>query len=183
MKILFTIAVLIAGVYLFLPQNKLNKFAFFLPQHQIEQATDTVLSDVDQKLEQFKSKFVTSKNSRMSELEKQLASLKTKVIAQEEKYKLLVLENKKQALLAQKVSAQTLPEQILPAQKKAAPTQYITSKPSSTNINTNGPQPLISANSSIGIEMSDKEQAIFMQAYLQDLAERMDQTSLLSLTK
>jgi predicted RNA-binding protein Jag len=154
MKILFTLIVLIASVYLLAPKDVLQKLTLFLPQNQIEQAAETVLSDVDKKLEQFKAKLLGSKDSRITQLEKQLATLQAQLVAQEEKYKLADSQNNEQA-------QQPLPvAQPLLTQAKA----------------------LVTNNTNLSIEESDKQRAIKRQAYLQDLVERMNKTSLLTLT-
>lgn len=154
MKILFTLIVLIASVYLLAPKDVLQKLTLFLPQNQIEQAAETVLSDVDKKLEQFKAKLLGSKDSRITQLEKQLATLQAQLVAQEEKYKLADSQNNEQA-------QQPLPvAQPLLTQAKA----------------------LVTDNTNLSIEESDKQRAIKRQAYLQDLVERMNKTSLLTLT-
>jgi predicted RNA-binding protein Jag len=154
MKILFTLIVLIASVYLLAPKDVLQKLTLFLPQNQIEQAAETVLSDVDKKLEQFKAKLLGSKDSRITQLEKQLSTLQAQLVAQEEKYKLADSQNNEQA-------QQPLPvAQPLLTQAKA----------------------LVTDNTNLSIEESDKQRAIKRQAYLQDLVERMNKTSLLTLT-
>jgi predicted RNA-binding protein Jag len=154
MKILFTLIVLIASVYLLAPKDVLQKLTLFLPQNQIEQAAETVLSDVDKKLEQFKAKLLGSKDSRITQLEKQLATLQAQLVAQEEKYKLADSQNNEKA-------QQPLPvAQLLLTQAKA----------------------LVTNNTNLSIEESDKQRAIKRQAYLQDLVERMNKTSLLTLT-
>jgi predicted RNA-binding protein Jag len=154
MKILFTLIVLIASVYLLAPKDVLQKLTLFLPQNQIEQAAETVLSDVDKKLEQFKAKLLGSKDSRITQLEKQLSTLQAQLVAQEEKYKLADSQNNEKA-------QQPLPvAQPLLTQAKA----------------------LVTNNTNLSIEESDKQRAIKRQAYLQDLVERMNKTSLLTLT-
>ena len=165
MKILFTLVVLIAGVYLILPKDQLKKLALFLPQNQIEQAAETVLSDVDQKLEQFKTKHLMNKDSRISQLEKQLATLQAQFVAQEEKYKLADIEHKAQAL------------QLLSAEKLLAKNQYVSAEPLSTQ-----PKQPVANHIDSSIKETDKQRAIKRQAYLQDLVARMNKTSLLTLT-
>ncbi len=165
MKILFAIIVLIAGVYLIFPKDELKKLAQFLPQHQIEQAAETVLSDVDQKLEQFKAKLLLDKDSRISQLEKQLTTLQAQFVAQEEKYKLANIQNNEPA------------HQRLPVEQPFAQVQYATTEPLSTP-----PKQLVANNIDSSIKETDKQRAIKRQAYLQDLVERMNKTSLLTLT-
>jgi hypothetical protein len=164
MKIIFAIVVLIASVYLILPKDELKKLSAFLPQNQIEQAAEKVLSDVDQKLEQFKVKLSTNKDSRISQLEKKLVALKTHVIAQEEKYK-TDIENKENVL------------QRLPEDQSLAKNQYTTSEPLSTH-----PEQQVANYTNLPINGTDKQRVIKRQAYLQDLVERMNKASLLTLT-
>jgi hypothetical protein len=165
MKILFTIIVLIAGVYLILPKDEFKKLAQYLPQNQIEQAAETVLSDVDKKLEQFKTKLSMDKNSRISQLEQQLATLQTQIVAQQEKDKLADIQDNEPTI------------QQLPVEQPLAQNQYATDKPLSIN-----PKKLAANNTDLSIKESDKQRAIKRQAYLQDLVERMNKTSLLTLT-
>jgi len=154
MKILFTLIVLIASLYLLVPKVELQKLTLFLPQNQIEQAAETVLSDVDKKLEQFKTKLLMNKDSRITQLEKQLATLQDKLVAQEEQYKLADSQNNEQA------------QQYLLVEQPLL---------------TNAKEPFVN-NTNLSIEESDKQRAIKRQAYLQDLVERMNKTSLLTLT-
>lgn len=165
MKFLFAIIVIIASVYLILPKDELKKLALFLPQNQIEQAAETVLSDVDKKLEQFKVKLLMNKDSRISHLEKQLATLQTQFAAQEEKYKSAEVKYNEQAI------------QQLPVEQSLAQNQYTPSEPLSTD-----PKELVANNIDLSSKESDKQRAIKRQAYLQDLVERMNKTSLLTLT-
>lgn len=159
MKILFAIAVLIAASYLILPKDKLKELSLFLPKNQIEQAADTLLTDVDQKLEQFKIKLLMNKDTRITQLEKQLATLQAQFIAQKEKIKLASIQLKEQA-------AQPLPVKYLPVKESLS----------------TPPKQLTASNIDLSIKESDKQRAINRQAYLQDLVERMNKTSLLTLT-
>lgn len=159
MKILFAIVVLIAASYLILPKDKLKELSLFLPKNQIEQAADTLLTDVDQKLEQFKIKLLMNKDTRITQLEKQLATLQAQLIAQEEKIKLASIQSKDQA-------AQPLPVKSLPVKESLS----------------TPPKQLTASNIDLSIKESDKQRAINRQAYLQDLVERMNKTSLLTLT-
>ncbi|MFT7005660.1 MAG: mevalonate kinase [Colwellia sp.] len=154
MKILFTLIVLMASVYLLVPKDELQKLTLFLPQNQIEQAAETVLSDVDKKLEQFKAKLLSNKDSRITQLETQLATLQAQLVAQEEKYKLADSQNNEQA------------QQELPV-----------AQPLLTHAKA-----LVTNDTKLSIQESDKQRAIKRQAYLQDLVERMNKTSLLTLT-
>jgi hypothetical protein len=167
MKTLFSIAVLVAVIYLFLPKDALEKLSTFMPKQQIEQAAETVLSDVDQRLEQFKSELLIKQNNRITKLEEQITNLQDKLHTQAEQIKLAVIENKEQALLAKQSTEQT---------------QNVASEIISTETTTE-PQLLASASTDIAVEESAKQQAIKRQAYLQDLAERMNRTSLHALTK
>jgi len=169
MKILFAIVVIIAGVYLILPKNEFKKLALFLPQNQMEQAAERVLNDVDQKLEQFKAKLLMSKDTRISQLEKQLVTLQTEFVAQQEKYKIAEIQYNKQS--------QQLPVEQLPVEQLLAQNQYATKEALSTH-----PKPIVANNNDFSIKESDKQRAIKRQAYLQDLVERMNKTSLLTLT-
>ncbi|WP_057831420.1 hypothetical protein [Colwellia sp. TT2012] len=168
MKILFTITVLIAGIYLFIQQKGLEKLNKFLPQHQIEQATETLLANVsknvDQQLEQFKNKVLNKKDERINELENQLQNLQTQFLAKAGKEKTQLIQQKER------------PQDFPPEQTFSA-TQYLAAESS---------MHLPSTLSSPTAQPSDKEfykqRAIKRQANLQDIAERMNKTSLLALT-
>jgi len=186
MKILFSIAVLVAVIYLFMPQNAVEKLSSFLPKQQIEQAAETVLSDVDQRLEQFKSELLIKQNNRITNLENQLATLQEQFDVQEDKINLAIMQNKEQVLLTKQLTVQTqniasetiLTETTTEPQLLASANSHIESN-TSTKINTDTEID----NTDIAVEVSAKQQAIKRQAYLQDLAERMNRTSLHALTK
>jgi len=172
MKTIFSLAVLIAVIYLFLPQNTLEKLSAFMPKQQIEQAAEAVLSDVDLKLEQFKSKLLITQNNRITDLEKQLASLQEQLQIQADKIALVTTRKKEQIVFTKQTTMQTPPitGEMISANTATVP-KFITI--ASTEIEGN----------EIALEKSAKQQAINRQAYLQDLAERMNKTSLHTLTK
>jgi len=178
MKILFSIAVLVAVIYLFLPQNSLEKLSSFMPKQQIEQAAETVLNDVDQRLEQFKSELLIKQNNRITSLEQQLSTLQEQFDVQEDKINLAIMQNKEQVLLTKQLTVQTqkIASETILTETTTEP-QLLAS--ASTKINTDTEID----NTDIAVEVSAKQQAIKRQAYLQDLAERMNRTSLHALTK
>ena len=161
MKTLFAITVLIAGIYLFIQQKGLDKLNEFLPKYQIEQATETLLANisknVDQKLEQFKNKVLNKKDERINELEKQLKHLQAQFIAKEEKEKIQL--------------------QDFPPEHAFAATQYPAAE-SSIHL----PSTLSSPTAKPTDKDFHKQRAIKRQSNLQDIAERMNKTSLLALT-
>ncbi|MCJ8293948.1 MAG: hypothetical protein MJK15_06030 [Colwellia sp.] len=165
MKVLFAIIVLIASAYLILPKDALNKLTLFLPQNQIEKAAETVLSDVDKKLEQFKIELSSKKDIRIKKLEDQLTTLKTQFIAQEKKFYLAEIQRNEQVL-------QQFPVEKTPAKNQYAAAEALTTHPK---------QPLTDNIDNV-IEETDKQRTIKRQAYLQDLVDRMNKTSLLTLT-
>ncbi len=180
MKVLFTIMVLIAGIYLILPKEHLEKLALFLPKNQIEKAAQVVLTDVDKKLEIFKAEHLLQKNSRINKLEKQLAKLQAQVIAQDEKYKLSEIKHNEQVL--QWLAA----EKRLTVEKTLAQNEYASAEPSFTHAKQLVANKVELSPKQTDIVLlakpTDKEKAVKRQAYLQDLVERMNKTSLLTLT-
>jgi hypothetical protein len=177
MKILFTIVVLIAGVYLILPKDELKKLSSFLPQNQIEQAAGVVLSDVDQKLEQFKVKFLVDKNSRISELEKKLTTLQTQLITQKEQLAELQINKQVYEQASKQFPVEYSLVEQSPTPQVLAQNQTVIEEPLSTYS-----KKVVTKNSDHSIKESDKQEAIKRQAYLQDLVERMNKTSLITLT-
>jgi hypothetical protein len=160
MKILFIVTVIIASSYLFIQQDGLEKLNQYLPQYKIEQSAAALLTtvdeSVDQKLERFKTELLNKKDHRINELEKQLVSLQAKFTAKTEQ------ENTQRMLVEQNI----------------AQTQYINndSLPISGYEKKEASEEAVIANSS-------KQKAIKRQANLQDIADRMNKTSLLALTQ
>lgn len=174
MKILFTISVLVAGIYLFLPNDTWEQIKQYLPQHKIEKAAENLLNNVDDKLEQFKTELLQTKDHRINELEQQLATLQAQFIAKEVQDKSLkeqhTLTSNEKGVVAFEVQTSPL-----------AQTQYISSEPKVT-LSDIGSQQQNLSNSDVMIKHVDKQKVIKIQASLQDIAQRMNETSLLALT-
>jgi len=176
MKILFTITVIAAGIYLFIQQQGLDKLSQYLPQHQIEQNAERLITDVsqqvhktvsqevDEKIKLFKSELINKKDERINELEQQLTRLQMQFTALEsQKHK---TDEVNQASHQDSVSQQ----QVFLTEPAFAQTQYLSGE---GKANSFLPKVEIA---------TDKQKAIKRQANLQDIADRMNKTSLLALT-
>ena len=176
MKALFALTVLIAGFYLFMQQEGLERLKQYLPQTSIEQNAQSLLTSVnnnvskkvndsvDKKLAQFKSSLLAEKDNRINALEKQLVSLQTQFKNKESMQTKITKQapsSVKPTLAIPKSETQDFP--IEPAFAK---TQYLT-----------GESPVNEKNN------LDKKSAMKRQANLQDIAARMNKTSLLALTQ
>ncbi|MGL1958194.1 MAG: hypothetical protein OCD00_12845 [Colwellia sp.] len=75
MKIFFIVAVLIAVVYLAMPQNSLVQLKQYLPQEKIDQAASSLMSKVDEKLNTVKQQLLAKQEERISLLEDKVAKL------------------------------------------------------------------------------------------------------------
>lgn len=211
MKILFTLTVIIAGVYLFIQQEGIDKLSQYLPQHQIDKSAETLLANVnknvneqveknvEEKFEQYKNTIISEKNEHIQILEKKLEALQTQFsaaqlsatqlsaaqlqpsskIAEQER-----AEQEKTASLTfdQSTSDESAPNkatiQKLSSEPKLAKTQYLSGESSvytdTSKHNTN--------KHNANKHSANKQKAIKRQANLQDIAARMNKTSLLALT-
>lgn len=189
MKTLFTITVLIAGIYLFIQQEGFDKLSKYLPQYQIDKSAETLLTSVNknvdtqvdkkvaQKFEQLKKSLLTEKNARINTLEKKLEDLQAQFTTQQSPHKNqqlsqnLPISLQKDNVVQEKVPSLKLDAsttQNFPSEPALAKTQYLTDKLHVT-------APLEEKNTT-------KQKAIKRQANLQDIAARMNKTSLLALT-
>jgi hypothetical protein len=121
------------------------------------------------------------KNSRISELEKQLTTLQTQLLTQKEQLAELQLNEQSNKKAEEHPSKQLSSEQ-LPVTQALVQNQTASNEPVTTHL-----KKVVANNSDHSIKASSKEstkqEAIKRQAYLQDLVERMNKTSLLTLTK
>ncbi len=188
MKTLFAVTVFVAGIYLFIQQEGLEKLKQYLPQNNIEQSAEKLLANVnqsvnknvnqhvDEKLEQFKNVLLTEKDTRIDALEKKLLALQSqfnKQVSQQAN-----IEHKKIAQEKAKQIKQSEPTPIhFPAEPVFAKTQYLAGESSAADLS-------FTSNSIINIEEANtpKQKAIKRQANLQDIAARMNKTSLLALS-
>ena len=182
MKTLFAVTVLIAGIYLFIQQSGLEKLKQYLPQNQIEQNAESLLvkvsqnvsatvnKSVDQKIVQLKHEILALKSKKISALEKQLARLEAKHMAKEDSEintaSLQKFETEQTFATAQFVGDKTLTANAIPPHSMDN-NLTDTSSIGTSSINNN----------------SEKQKAIKRQANLQDIADRMNKTSLLALTQ
>lgn len=181
MKILFAITVFAAGIYLFIQQEGLDKISQYLPQYQIKQNAEQLLADVnkrvsksvdenvDEKIKQFKVELLAKKELRINELEKQVANLQTQFSSYQSQQ-----VNAKKVSESQLHNAMTNAPQDFLTEPTFAPTQYLSSEQPATELSESISAGIIKAN--------PKQKAIKRQANLQDIADRMNKTSLLALT-
>jgi len=181
MKILFALTVFTASIYLFIQQKGLEKLSQYLPQHQIEQNAETLLASVnqnvseninhslDEKLKQFKIKLANQKEHRINELEKQLADLQGKFDKRESQVTNINHENTSQENIPLNETIEPT-QQNFSSEPAFAKTQYLSGGSSTTE-------------TSMNFDNSEKQKVIRRQANLQDIAERMNKTSLLALTQ
>ena len=173
MKILFIITVIIAAIYLFIQQKGLEKISQYLPSQQIEQNAQTLLSTINQQvtnkvnkeltaqLEQFKKELLTQKDARIEALAKKVVDLESKLDEQQKQY-----------VATQALSDSSTLTTEFPREPEFAKVQYLTNK-----------QSIESGTAIVAGAHSAKQTAIKRQANLQDIADRMNKTSLLALTK
>jgi len=206
MKALFGITVLIAGIYLFIQQEGFDKLKTYLPQHQIDKSAETLLASVnqnvtknvtntvtksinqsvDQKLEQFKKTLLTEKDEQINALEKQLASLQAQFAEKATQQagsalaKVALEKTAQESAPALQVNEHN--SQDFPSEPAFAKTQYLNSGSSATNL-------AMATSSASNIDEKEtskqdviRQKAIKRQANLQDIAARMNKTSLLALT-
>ena len=191
MKTLFAITVLIAGIYLFVQQEGLDKLSQYLPQNQIDKSAETLLTNVnqnvakqvdkqvDEKIELFKSSLLIEKNTQINTLEKKIEDLQAQFITLQSQQlsKNALLKNTEQEE-THALKSDESPEQHFTSEPALAETQYLTDESSITAL-----LPVTISTERSEEKKTIKQQAIKRQANLQDIAERMNQTSLLALTQ
>jgi len=190
MKTLFAVTVFIAGIYLFIQQEGLEKLKQYLPNNDVEHSAELLLANVnkhvskkvnlnvEQKLEQFKSSMLTAKDERIDALEKQLASLQTQLTKNTNVQTNTETNNTEESGIEQIKSIST----SLPKESVFAKTQYLTGDSSATDLSFAQTPTINIANKSMANKNTEKEKAMKRQANLQDIAARMHKTSLLALS-
>jgi hypothetical protein len=187
MKILFIATVLMAAGYLFLPSDLTQ----LLPQTKIEQTAETLLIKVDQKLDHLKNEISAEQQQKIDQLTQNVATLTKKLHEQTVELKKV---NEQNVLLAQHKSkdqnqndneVNTATAEFTIDQQDYAQTQYLAknnaigkshAETSHVKISRDNANP-ISANT-----LTNKQLRITRQAKLQDIADRMNNTSLMALT-
>lgn len=171
-SILFSALVAVCAYYLLSQTDSgttlLNNW---LPGEQIEQASDKLLANVEQRIDQFEQQHSTQQNHKLAQLEQQLAQL-----------------NRQLATLIEQQTPR--PEQAIQQLASAKPSQIQTAKSSQTPITNdalNLPPDLsqvqgqtVSAEVSAAVQQSSLVNVAQRQkqAALQDIAQRMEQVSL-----
>jgi len=190
MKTLFAVTVFIAGIYLFIQQEGLEKLKQYLPNNDVEHSAELLLANVnkhvskkvnlnvEQKLEQFKSSMLTAKDERIDALEKQLASLQTQLTKNTNVQTNTETNNTEESGIEQIKSIST----SFPKESVFAKTQYLTGDSSATDLSFAQTPTINIANKSMANKNTEKEKAMKRQANLQDIAARMHKTSLLALS-
>jgi hypothetical protein len=198
MRALFTITVLIAGIYLFVQQEDFDKLSQYLPQNKIDKNAETLLTQINksvdkkvsenvdksvaQKLEQFKRTLSTEKDRRINALEEKLASLQAQLTDKASQQS--DITQKAPAMQSLNSNATNVADQLVtdnfPSEPAFAKTQYLAGGSSVTNASLTASL----ENSTANIEHKEvnKQKIIKRQANLQDIATRMNKTSLLALT-
>jgi hypothetical protein len=182
MKLIFILAVLSAGGYLAAPlilgdsfgdsfgesfgegfSESVDDMSSWLPQQKIEQAAQNLLTDVDTKLEAFTQKLQSKQTGHITELEGKLEALQAKLNIQDQ-----AISEQKLMLDSFASTQQTLPE------KNKVPAQLIA-------------QPVLAPEQKIGNQavadnsgIKTVSPSINRQAWLQDIAQRNNQRSLLA---
>ena len=175
MKTLFIVLVLMAAAYLLVPKSTFDSMSKLLPSQKIEQAASTLLSNVDKKLEAFKQNLTAEREQQVSNLENKIAQLEQKVAAMESlqpddnegekaanKNEMLNTSTSIDINLADKPALQFDENVAIQASERLQP--YENNEPIETT-------------------QIDNEKIINRKAALQDIAERMNRTSLMALTK
>jgi hypothetical protein len=187
MKTLFISIVLMAIAYLAMPQVAIDKFKAYLPQQKVEQAAGNLLADVDTKLDSFKQTLSKRQESRISVLEEKIAIVERK-LSQSSTFVNALAHSKNSS--DQKI-ASVLDEQFAAVPKLASKQQLgksynydeLLSKANAKTAlaaNYDANYTLITQSGNKALE--SKKQRMDRQAFLQELAERMNKTSLLALT-
>lgn len=84
MKTFFAISVLIAVIYLAFPQAITDKVNQYMPQRKIEQAATSLLSQVDQKLNKIKLELAEKQEQRIRLLEDKLTQLQQQIASNQQ---------------------------------------------------------------------------------------------------
>lgn len=175
MKTLFIILVLMAAAYLLVPKSTFDSMSTFLPSQKIEQAAKALLSNVDEKLDVFKQNLTAEHEQQLSDFENKIAQLEKKVAAME---LLQSVDDKGEEVLS---------ENEMPTAVASLDTTLAHKPELQSDINaiekTSKVSSLYKTDEPIVRKEANKAQIINRQASLQDIAERMNRTSLMALTK
>lgn len=175
MRTLFIIVVLMAAAYLLVPKSTLDSMSTFLPSQKIEQAASALLVNVDEKLEVFKQNISEEHQQKLSDFEKKIAHLEKKVAAMAS---LQSTDNRREAIVSENESSHTV------VSIDTALAQKTVLLPDNGAIEQTATFSDVYKNEEpIGSDKIDKARIINRQASLQDIAERMNRTSLMALTK
>jgi hypothetical protein len=185
MKTLFILIVISASVYLLLPDksvgNMLNSltenFSKHLPQNKIENAAEKLLAQVDNKLKSFETSINTAQKTKISALENEILALKKvqqltikKNMAQDVNVN---SENKDDRLAkSSQLGSRAL---VAKANVKVSPMKTIRDESKRNQSKALSAQKVMTAKNA-------KKWQLQRQASLQDIAQRMNETSLQALT-
>lgn len=186
MKLLFILAVLAAAAYLSAGQlfsaspgqdgssgTLSDKLAAWLPQQKIEQAAQSLLSNVDTKLAKFQQQLETNQGKQIVTLEEKLKALQAKLDIQDQamsELKLMLASfSEKQAVFDQEyatlAAANHVENNSLSKVGQASTHLAQTAQTSQDNA-----------------QISDNKQRMNRQAVLQDIAQRMNRRSLTAIS-
>jgi hypothetical protein len=191
MKTLFILIVISASVYLLLPEKSVanifnsltDNFSKHLPQTKIENAAEKLLAQVDNKLKIFEKSIDTAQKTKISALENEILALKKaqKVTINKhlEQGINVKSENKDDRLAKSSQSGSRVV--VADSNVKVSPMNKIINEPKDTQRKAAIEQKALSAQK-IMTAKNEKKWQLQRQASLQDIAQRMNETSLQALT-
>lgn len=197
MKIFFVLAVLIAAAYLAIPSKTSEQLKQYLPQVKIEQAATNLLSKVDEKLNAVKQQLLTQQDKRIAVLEDKLIQLEEQL--QQQLANQSGINNAEFILPAQQMTLAVLEDKLMQleerlqqqlANQSAINSEFNKNTSLSESKRNNAefvlPEQQMAAQQQLTNQLFEDERAnnhkkrINRQAQLQEIAERMTQSSLLA---
>lgn len=165
MKIFFAIAVLAALIYLAFPKLINEKINQLLPQRKIELTATRLLIKIDQKLNKIKLELAEKQDQRINALEGQLTQLQQQLASNQQSYNNLLAKS------GPRVNQQEIE---LPLKRDDRDNFSVSEQPNLA-IPPLAPAQIQADNSLTADKLNIKRQAV-----LKDIAERMNQASLLT---
>ena len=184
MKSLFIIIVIIASLYLVFQQKGFEKISHFFPQQQIENEAQVLLTAVNKtvtsnvnkeltlQLTKFKEELTAQKNARIDDLARQVSTLEQKLDEQQ------IMQ---QPLLTSEVDNLVVKSSVV--ESSTVNSSPIVNSVTSFPIEAEFAKMQFAGGEPLSAAQINKQQTIKRQASLQDIAERMNKTSLHALTQ
>jgi len=179
MKTLFILIVLIAIAYLAMPPVTIDKFKTYLPQQKIEQAAQSLLTNVDTKLNDFKQTLSKRQENRISVLEEKIALLERKISPNNTSLHTLAQSKKKSA---NNTVSSPMEQLALNARKIENTEQLGNSHNYDELLSKANAKTALAANVLVKNTAESNKISMNRQTLLQELAERMNKASLHALT-